>query len=463
MSDAAYDLGVLGGGPGGYVAAVRAAQLGGKVALVEMDELGGTCLNRGCIPTKALLHCAALCEAARGGTSAGLAIGEFETSLPEMQRRCGQVVAQLRKGVEHLMEANGVEVVRGRGRLAEAGAIAVETDSGATSVACRNILLATGSTPSRIPVPGTDGPGILDSDRALALTEPPESMAIIGGGAIGLEFGYLFAVLGTQVTIIEMLDQILPNEDPEIVEVVARAFRRRKIKVHAPARVEEVRAGNGAHTVVFSARDKQQELQVEQVLVAVGRTPRTEDLGLEELGVEMQGRAVKVNERMETSVPGVYACGDLTGGWLLAHVAFVEGEVVAENAMGGDRGMDYRAVPSCVYTNPEVASVGLSEAQAAEQGREVKVGRFFFRGCGKALALGERDGLVKVVADARTREILGTQMVGPHVTDLISEAVLAVQHRLTADQIAVTIHPHPTLSEAFWEAARDAFGCALHK
>jgi dihydrolipoamide dehydrogenase len=458
-----YDLGILGGGPGGYVAAVRASQLGGKVALVEMGELGGTCLNRGCIPTKALLHCAELCEAARNGGSAGLAIGEFDASLGEMQRRCGQVVGQLRKGVEHLMQANGVTVVRGRGRLADARTIAVEGDSGAAHIVCKNILLATGSVPSRIPVPGTDAPDILDSDRALTLTEPPGSLAIIGGGVIGLEFGYLFAALDTKVTIIEMLDHILPNEDPEIVEVVARAFRRRKIAVHAPARVNEVRGADGKQVVVFSMGEKKQELEVEKVLVAVGRTPRSEGLGLEAVGIEMNRRAVKVNERMETSVPGIYACGDLIGGWLLAHVAFAEGEVAAENAMGRDRVMDYRAVPACVYTQPEVASVGLSEPQAAEAGREVKVGRFFFRSSGKALAMGERDGLVKVVADAQTGEILGTQMVGPRVTDLIAEATLAVQQRLTVDQIAVTIHPHPTLSEPFWEAARDAFGRALHK
>ena len=461
MSNGEYDLTILGGGPGGYVAAVRAAQLGARVALVESRELGGTCLNRGCIPTKAILHAAELADQIREADQFGLRAGLVGIDFPKVMAHKERVVSQLRKGVEFLMQHNKIQVFRGVGNFRDAQTISV--NNGEDSLRTKKTLIATGSVPARIPLPGAEGEGVITSDEALLLDRVPASLAIIGGGAIGIEFAQIFSAFGAKVTLVEMLDHILPLEDAEIVAELARVLRRKKIDVYAPAKVAEIRHGPDGKTIVFTAGGSTKEVTAELVLLAVGRWPNLEGLQIQRAGVELERRAVKVNPKMETNVPGNYACGDVIGGLLLAHVASAEGKVAVANALGGEARMSYEAIPTCVYSFPEVASVGLNEEQAKQSGREVKVGRFFFRASGKALAMGERTGLAKIVADARTNVVVGGQIVGPHATDLIAEVTLAVARRVTAGELGEVVHAHPTLGEPIMEAAEDVLGRAIHK
>ena len=457
------DLAILGAGPGGYVAAIRAAQLGARVALIEMNELGGCCLNRGCIPTKALLRSAELFTQIQRAKDYGISAGEVTPDFAAMMTRKERVVKQLRSGVEFLMKQNKITVVQGKGRLTSPTTIEVEGANGGQQVSAPRLVIATGSFPTRVPIPGADAPEVITSDDAVKLDSLPRSVAVIGGGAIGLEFGYIFRSLGATVTVIEMLNHILPLEDEEAVGELTRALKKQGIAIHAPAKVTEIAAGTDGRLAKFEAGGKTQEVTVEQVLMAVGRTPWVMDIGLEQVGVELAGRAIKANESMETSVPGIYAIGDATGGALLAHKASAEGKVAVENALGHQAKMSYRAIPNCLYTAPELASVGLSEKRASELGHEVKVGRFPFRASGKALAYGEREGLCKVVVEAGKSTLLGVQIVGPHATDLIAEAGLAVEHQMTAQQLFHTVHAHPTLAEVIMEAAEDALGQAIHK
>jgi dihydrolipoamide dehydrogenase len=462
-SEGTAEVVVIGGGPGGYVAALRAAALGGKVVLIEADEVGGTCLNRGCIPSKALLHSAELFQQVKEAGGFGVIAEPPRADLAVMMKRKDAVVSQLRRGIEMLLKARQVRLIKGKGSLAAADEVIVQTEEGEETISARKIIIATGSVPARPPIPGGDGEGVITSNEILRLEKIPESLVVIGAGAIGLEFGYLFSILGTKVTIIEMLPRILPTEDEEITTELARAFRRRGVDIYTAAKVEEISSVNGKKQVKYTYQDKSAAVEADLVLMAAGRVAYTEGLGLDKVGIEMDRRTIKVNERLETSVGGIYAIGDVAGGLQLAHKASAEGRAAAENALGGRVEMDYRVVPACVYTNPETASVGLNEAQAKEQGRKVKAGSFPFRALGKALAVGERNGFVKLVADADTGVLLGAQMVGPHVTDLIAEAALAVQAGLSAKQVAETIHAHPTLAEPVQEAAEDILGLAIHK
>jgi len=455
------DVAVIGGGPGGYVAAARAATLGARVALVEARELGGTCLNRGCIPTKALLRSVELLELARNGKEYGVLADTVGFDWPRALARKQRVVKQLRAGVEMIMNSHQVQVLYGQGSLAGPGRLQVQGDREAEITAAK-IIIATGAVPARVPIPGADGPGVITSDQALELDQVPASLVVIGGGAIGLEFGFLFHALGCQVTIVEMLPHLLPAEDEEIAAELSRLFRKRGIAVHAPARVAAIGDGPAGKQVSVDTEAGRKLLDCELVLMAVGRTPYLEGLGAERLGLATQGRALLVNERMETNVPGVYAIGDAVGGMLLAHVASAEGKVAAANALGGEAAMSYRAIPSCLYTSPEVASVGLTEARAAEQGIACRVARTSFRAMGKAVAMGERDGLVKMVAEADRGRLLGVQIIGAHATDLVAEAVLAVETGADARTLAHAVHAHPTLAEALMEAAEGVLGCAVH-
>jgi dihydrolipoamide dehydrogenase len=456
-------LAILGGGPGGYVAAIRARQLGADVTLVEMDALGGTCLNRGCIPSKALLRSSEVARLSRDASQFGVEIEFKGVNWGQVMRRKQRVVDQLVKGVEFLMKQNGIRVLQGRGRLAEPHVIAVETEGEEETVAADAVVLAPGSVPSRLPLPGCDGPGVLTSDEMLEIEQIPGSLAIIGGGVIGVEFADVFSAVGTKVTIIEMLPRIVPMEDEEMSAELARSFRRRKIGMFVNARVSEVVERNGKRVIRFAQEGKEQEVEADVVLSAVGRWPNTEQIGLLEAGIEMERRAIKVNGRMETNVPGVYACGDAIGGILLAHVASAEGKVAVANAVGQSCEMDYTAIPSAIYTHPEIGSTGLTEAQAQERGMEVRVGRFHFRASGKALAEGEREGLVKIVVDGRSGRVVGGHIVGPHATDLIHEIVLALRLGATAEAIGDMVHAHPTLTEPIMEAAEDSLGRAIHK
>ena len=456
-------IAILGGGPGGYVAAVRARQLGAEVTLVEMDRLGGVCLNRGCIPSKALLKSAEVARLSRELDQYGVE-GEFRAvNWPAVMQRKARVVGQLVKGVEFLMQQHGVKLVAGRGRLAGGRTIVVDTGGREEIVQADKVVIATGSAPARLPIPGFEPPLVLTSDEVLELSSIPESMAIIGGGVIGAEFAELFSSVGCKVSIIEMLPRIVPLEDEEISAELARSFRRRRVEVFTSSRVTEVGVRDGARFVQFIRDEQQQEVTSQVVVSAVGRWPNTGDIGLAEAGVEMESRRVKVNARMETSVPGVYACGDVIGGYLLAHVASAEGKVAVANAVGHLCDMDYSAIPSGVYTHPEIGSVGLTEAQAQERGMDTKTGRFFYRACGKAIAEGEREGLVKLVVDAATHKIIGGHIIGPHATDLIHELVLAIKLGATAEQVGEMVHAHPTLSEPVMEAAEDVLGLAIHK
>ena len=454
---------ILGGGPAGYVGAIRARQLGAEVTLVEMDALGGTCLNRGCIPSKALLKTAEVARTVQDSSQFGVDCQFQGFNWGQAIRRKNRVVAQVVKGVEYLMDQNGIRVVRGKGRLADPLTIVVDTEGGEETVRADRVLLCPGSIPSPLPVPGGDAPGVLTSDEILDLDRIPESLVVIGAGYVGVEFADIFSAVGSKVTIIEFLPRIVPGEDEEVSAELARSFRRRKIDMFTGARVSGMSERNGKRLVAFTQEGQEREVEAEVVLSAVGRWANTEGIGLSEAGLEMNGRFIKVNGRMATNVPQVYACGDAIGGYLLAHVAFAEGKVAAQNALGRESEMDYTAIPSAVYTHPEIGSTGLTEAQAGERGIDVKVGRFFFRAAGKAVAEAEREGMAKVVVKAATGQVIGGQIVGPHATDLIHEVVLAVRLGATAEQVGEMVHAHPTLAEPIMEAAEDALGRAIHK
>ncbi|MDH4266016.1 MAG: dihydrolipoyl dehydrogenase [Deltaproteobacteria bacterium] len=455
---------IIGGGPGGYVAAIRAAQLGGTVTLVEKNELGGTCLNWGCIPTKALLRGVELLEALEGSKDFGIQVGEISVDFSRLMARKDRAVKTLVSGVGGLMKANGIAVVKGQAKFISPQEIEVlEEQGGKVTYRARKIILATGSISADLPVSGAKGPGVIDSNGALQLTQVPESMVIIGAGPIGLEFGTIFAALGSKVTILEMMDQILPSEDPEVASALEKSLRRFKIRTLTNCRVKEISEGSkGKRKVVATTGEDEKVFEAQYILMAVGRKANREGLGLAAAGVQCNPNGIVVNERMETNVPGIYAIGDVTGQWLLAHFAMAQGLVAAENALGHEARLDRRVVPRCVYTLPEVASVGMTEKEAQAAGYELKTGRFPFAGNGKATILGERNGFVKMVAEAKYGEILGVHIFGPHATDLIGEAVLSMHLEGTAADMARAIHPHPTLAETLMEAALDADGMAVH-
>jgi dihydrolipoamide dehydrogenase len=446
------------------VAAIRAARLGAKVCLIEKEELGGTCLNWGCIPTKVLLHGVEILETIREGKDFGIQAGEPSVDFAKLSARKDRVVKTLVSGVAGLMKSNGIEVIKGRGRLVSPQKIEVTDEKGQKVVReARKIVIATGSLSADLPIPGIHSEGVIDSTGALQLKEIPDSMVIIGAGPIGLEFGSIFSALGTQVTILEMMPQILPNEDPEVASALEKSLKRFKMQILTSCAVKEIGEGPGGKKIVRASTPAgEKAFESRWVLTAVGRKPNLDGLGLEEVGVKFIKKGVEVNEKMETNVPGVYAIGDVTGQWLLAHFASAQGEVAVENALGHASKLNPRVVPRCVYTLPEVATVGWAEKEAAEAGYKTKVGRFPFAASGKATAIGQREGFVKIVADSKYDEILGVHIVGPHATDLIGEAVVAMQMEATAEEMARSIHPHPTLTEALMESALDVNGMAVH-
>jgi dihydrolipoamide dehydrogenase len=467
---------VLGGGPGGYVAALRAAQLGASVTLVEKDLIGGTCLNRGCIPTKALLASAEALAKARAGQDYGFrVVGVVHPDFAAMMARKERVVTQIRESVELLLNKAGVKVVRGTGRLApglrvvvepagaagEGGAAAGAPVSGTVTLEADKIVIATGSEPAHLPMFDFTHPSILTSTSALELTQIPRSLLIVGAGAIGCEFASFFAELGTEITMVEMMPQMLPQEDKRLAKQFQGIYRKRGIQVLLETKVESISEYAADHVVAKLSDGA--EVTAERVLVSVGRRPNSAGLGLEDVAVEVDARGfVKVDERLETSAPGVYAIGDVNGGLLLAHVASHEALVAAENCLGGNRQRDLRFVPSCTYSHPEVASIGLSEEAAAAKGYQAVTGTYRFPALGKAVAIGEEVGYVQLVADKETDLLLGASMMGPHVTDLVHEVAVALQNGLSTRQLGETIHAHPTLAEAVMEAAHDVHGESVH-
>lgn len=456
-----YDVVVIGGGPGGYVAALRAAQLGATVCLVEKQTVGGTCLNRGCIPSKALIHSAELWKRATEGAAFGVQAESWAFDWAKAQATKNGIVLIQVKGIHTLLGAAKVTLKLGAGTLTGPRSVQVVSVNGTETVtAGKAVILATGSEPRAVPGLEVDGERVLTSTEALQMPALPKSFLVVGGGVIGMEFASMLSSLGTAVTVVEMLPQLLPMEDPMLVRVLQGVLQKQGVTFHLGTKVEQLeRTATGVRVALSGGGSA----EAERALVATGRSLNSDGLGLEAAAVAVERGAIQVNQRMETSAAGIYAVGDVTGISLLAHVASMQGLVAAANATGGDAAMDYSAVPSCVYTDPEIASVGLSEPKAKEQGVAVKVGRFAFAALGKAMCIGETTGMVKVVADAQTDRVLGVGMVGPHATELIAEGVVAVRHGLTAAQLGETIHAHPTLAEVLGEAAHDVHGRAIHK
>src|SRR5438270_9516195 len=456
MADA-FDVVVIGGGPGGYVAALRAAQLGDKSAIVDKDRMGGTCLVRGCLPTKAVLPSSELYTMAKDGAAFGLVADNVGFDWSAAQKRKGSVVDQLVKGVEGLLKAGGVTSFKGGARLAGKGLV----DVGGDRLQAKDIVIATGSAVARIPLPGAEL--TIDSDQILELKEVPKRLAVIGGGVVGMEFAAMFAALGTKVTVLEMLPQVLPMVDSDLVAAYSKHLGALGGTIQTNAKVTEVVKTRDALQVRFSAGGEGGSVDADQVLLAVGRSPYTEGLGAEEAGVRLERGRVVVDEHLHTDADGVWAIGDVIGGIMLAHVASYEGVCAVENIAGhAPRTPDYHAVPNCIYTEPEIAHVGLGEKDAKDKGLDVKIGRFPFAASGRALTLGQSEGFTKVIADARSGKLLGAHIVGPRATDLIAEATLAIQNGLTMEQLDLTIHAHPTLPESLMEAALAAQGRAIH-
>jgi dihydrolipoamide dehydrogenase len=452
---------VIGAGPGGYVAAIRAAQLGLKTALVERENVGGVCLNWGCIPTKALLRNAEVWSLFQRAKEFGITVEGLSYDFSQAVKRSRQVAKRLVKGVEFLLEKNGVEVIRGEGRLAAVDTVLIEPEG--RELKADQVIVATGSRPKILPGMEVDGQWVITSRQALEMVDVPESLIIIGAGAIGVEFASIYQPYGCQVTLVEMLPQVLPLEDAEIAKILARSLAKEGIRVMTGTRVEGVEVKGDGVEVRVSSEKGEETLRAERTLVAIGRAPNSQNLGLEALGVAIERGFIHVNRQMETNVPGIYAIGDVAGPPLLAHKAMAEGVVAAEVIAGLDTdGVDYTSVPSGTYCRPQVASIGLTEAQAKEQGNRVKVGRFPFRANGRALAGGDYEGLVKLVVDARYGEILGAHVIGPEATEIIHEIALAKSAELTPSEMAEAIHAHPTLSEALGEAALDVEGQAIH-
>ncbi|MCX7599036.1 MAG: dihydrolipoyl dehydrogenase [Armatimonadetes bacterium] len=463
MSDLSYDLVIIGGGPAGYVGAIRAAQLGARVAVVERDAWGGTCLNRGCIPSKALIHAVEALALAKEAKAFGIAFGEPTVNWEGLRDYKSRVVKQLRSGVETLLDGNKVTKLAGRGKLLGADEVQVTGEDGTQQVLrARKVLLATGAVPLIPPVPGLDACNVFTSDQAVDLPGPFESLVVVGAGAVGCEFAYIYSQLGTKVALFEMLPHVLPTEDADVADVLAKCLKRAGVKIFCEAKVLGVREVDGRKHVEYDCQGKCETVEADAVLLAVGRRAAIADIGLEEVGVETHRPGICVNERLETSVAGVYAAGDCLRGVGLAHLASHEAIAAVENALGEGGHVNYDCVPAAIYTHPEVASVGLTQTKAAEKGVDVTVGTFPFAANSRAVATRQREGLVKLIAEAATGRLLGASIVGPNASELIAEAALAIQLGAKAADLAETIHSHPTLSEAVHEAALDVLGRCLH-
>jgi dihydrolipoamide dehydrogenase len=455
-----YQVVVLGGGPGGYVAAIRAAQCGLKVALVEKDFLGGTCLNRGCIPTKALLRSAEVYETIKKAAEFGIAASSVTIDIKKVFARKDRIIKQLVGGIKGLIQANKIDLYTGTGKVINPHELEISQKEGMKKITTEKLILATGSKPIVPPIPGADSPGVITSNEALDLGDVPQSMVIIGGGVIGLEFAYLMQTFGCKVTVIEMLPQILPMADQEVVKVLVGSLKNIGVTFFTNAKVSKISKNEAGLSVEYQYENATHIAEGEKVLVATGRAANLE--GIESLNLKGK-KGIEVNDKMETSIAGVYAIGDIVdGGIQLAHVASAQGIAAAENAAAMNSHYSCNAVPSCIYTIPEVAWVGMSEKEAKEKYTDVKVGKFPFQASGKAMTYGETEGFVKVISEGKYGELVGLHIVGPHATDLISEGVLAKTMEATMEELAHAIHPHPTLSETIMEAAHVAMGQGIH-
>ena len=469
-----YDLVILGGGTGGYVAAIRASQLGLKTAIVEKSKLGGTCLHKGCIPSKALLRSAEVYATAKRGSEFGVDISSMSLNFTKVQERKNSIINQLHKGIQYLMKQGKIDVYHGFGRILGPsifspmpGTISVEMENGAENemLIPKNVIIATGSQPRTLPNLTIDGKYVLSSDDALALEELPKSVIIVGGGVIGIEWASMLSDFGVEVTILEYSDRLVPTEDHDISKELQRLLKKKGIKIVTKAKVlpETIEKADRHVTISAEVKETEQAYTAEKILVAVGRSANVDNIGLQNTQIEVENGCIQVNPYCQTKESHIYAIGDCIGGLQLAHVASHEGIIAVEHIAGNNPDpLDVTLVPACIYSQPEIASVGYTEAQAAEKGYELKIGKFPFRAIGKALVFGQADGFVKIVADKETDDILGVHMIGPHVTDLISEAGLARVLNATPWEIGNTIHPHPTLSEVMAEAALAVDGKAIH-
>ncbi|MFB0502206.1 MAG: dihydrolipoyl dehydrogenase [Candidatus Bathyarchaeia archaeon] len=457
------DVVVIGAGIGGYVAAIRASQLGMEVEIIEGGKVGGTCVNSGCIPTVALLTSAHLLEKIKRSEEYGINVKDVSVNFERMMTRKEAIVNRLSDGVRYLLRKNEVRLIEGWGTIKSPDRVDVKAIDGTDEqIQAKNIVIATGSKPEEMPNVQIDGDCIITTDEALRLDTPSQSIAIVGGGILGVEFAQIFRSLGADVTILEKMPLILPSMDGDIGNAFQRILRKGEIKIFTSVSSESVEIEGGLVRLSAVSKGSKVHLETEKVLVTVGRKPFTEGLDLKKVGVQLRDGYVAVDERMRTSIPNIYAVGDVTGGRFFAHAAFAEGIVAAESIAGMETSIDHGTIPACVYTSPEIASVGLSEQEAAELGYSISVGRFPYSANGRALALGERDGFVKIVADKETDEILGVHILGPNASNLISEAVVAMRLECTSEELSRAMHPHPTLSEAIMEAATDVSGRAIH-
>ncbi|MBI4650070.1 dihydrolipoyl dehydrogenase [Candidatus Desantisbacteria bacterium] len=456
-----YDIAILGGGPGGYVAAIRAAQLGAKVCLIEKTRVGGTCLNRGCIPTKAILGSIKVLRHIQHSEEFGISVEKINVDMGKILNRKDEIVNNLVSGVELLLKSNNVTLINGTGTLKSSNTIDVSLSSGGQeTVEANNLIIATGSEPALIPAFNIDGQKVMTSNEALSLKEIPKKMIIIGAGVIGCEFACILSALGTEVVMVELMPNILPTEDVNIARRMAQILKKQGVEIKTKVKIEKIEKTDAGVTAILEGGVR---IEAEKALVSIGRSLNTKNIGLEEAGVKLNERGtIFVDDYMRTNISNIYAIGDITGKIMLAHVASAQGLVAAANCTGEKLTMDYSVIPSCIFTFPEIASVGYTEDKAKQAGFEVKTGTFNFRALGKACAIGETEGLVRIVAEEKTDRVLGAQMLGPNVTDIIAEVTLAIKNKLTVKQIIDTIHAHPTLAEAVMEAAEDAHGMSIH-
>ncbi|HEY6475186.1 MAG TPA: dihydrolipoyl dehydrogenase [Polyangia bacterium] len=454
---------VIGAGPGGYVAGIRLGQLKKKALVVERDKPGGICLNVGCIPSKALINASKIFDKIRHGGDIGILADNPRVDMAKMQQWKGEVVSKLTGGVRTLLKANGCDYRTGVARFVSRNTVELTAPDGQkTTIIADHIVVATGSRPIEIPGFKFDGNRIVDSTGALDFPSVPEKLVVIGGGYIGIEIGTLYAKLGSKVTVVEALPNILPGNDPEIVQLVARKLKKLGVEVVTGAKAKSWSDKGGRAAVTIDVGGQDQAIEADKVLVAVGRRPNSEGLGLEAIGVKIERGFVPVDPQLRTNVPGVYAIGDVAGQPMLAHKASHEAEVVAEVIAGHKAEMDVRCIPSVIFSDPEVASAGITADEAGKRGRPVKVGKFPFAALGRAIANADTDGFVKVVIDAESKEVLGIHVVGNGASDIIAEAALAIEMGALADDISLTIHAHPTLPEAIMEAAKASLGEAIH-
>ena len=461
MPDAEYDVVVVGAGPGGYVAAIRAGQLGLKTAVVEADEVGGVCLNWGCIPSKSLLRNAEVLSLFKRASEFGISYDNLSYDFGTAISRSRTVVRRLTNGVKSLLKKNKVDLINGFARLEDANTIAVDGD--ARTITAKNIIVATGTRPRPVPGLEIDGDVVISSREALELPEAPSPIVIVGGGATGVEFAYLYRAYDAEVTVVEMLPHLLPSEDEEISRQLERSFSRQGIKALTGSRVTDVKRTPDGVSLSVETPDGSASLDCRRVLVAAGVQGNTDGIGLEDVGVEVERSFISVDDTMRTSVPNIYAIGDVTGRMLLAHVAMAQGVLAVEGIAGiRSPALDYKKMPRATYCNPQVTSFGYTEKEAGEMERSVKIGKFPFQANGKALALGESEGMVKLVVDADTDEIIGAHMIGPEVTEALPEIAITGMLEGSVNELGLLVHSHPTLSEAVKEAALAANGEAIH-